>query len=93
MTRPISVADVPQVGHLDDLLDHVEQHRERQLVLRPPAPVDRRLGDSRSRSDPFDGQVMDAVLRQKLACGREDRGLCARPTRCDGYRVRIQNET
>ena len=95
MTRPISVdpststaaftnasssARVsPELGQLDDLLDHVEHDGQRQLVLVAPAAVDRRLGDARAGRDLLDREALDAALDEQLARGLEDRllGLAA----------------
>lgn len=67
------VARVVEVRGRDELLDHVDQHREGQLVLGAPAPVDRGLGHTRARGDALDRQTVHAALREQLAGGVEDR--------------------
>ncbi len=75
-------AGLAELGQLDDLLDHVEDDRQRELVLVAPAAVDRRLGHARARRDALDGETVDAALDEQLARRLEDRELgrgAARP--------------
>ena len=100
MTRPMSVepstfdrgvherqqlrAGIAQLGQLDDLLDHVENDRQRQLVLVAPAPVDRGLRDAGARRDLLDREALDAALDEQLA--RRPAGSPARSRSCAAAR-------
>ena len=77
-------ARVAEVRGGDDLLDHVDQHGERELVLAAPAAVDGRLRDSGPRRDALDGEIPDAAFGEELTRGVEDRlvGAGAARERC-----------
>ena len=68
------VARVVEVRRGDELLDHVDQHGEGQLVLGAPAAVDGRLGHTGARRDALDRQTVHTTLRKQLAGGVEDGG-------------------
>src|SRR6202011_1028683 len=58
---------VTEVAHRRLLLNHLEQRRQGQLLLRPPAPVDRGFRHPRPGRDALNRQPMHAAACQDLA--------------------------
>ena len=67
------VPDVAEVGNGDDL-DHLEEDRERELLLRLPAPIDGSWRHRRERPL-LDREAPDADLDEELSRRLEDRFL------------------
>src|SRR5262249_14301917 len=71
------LARVADVGRRGDLRRRVDEDRERELLLVPPAPVARRLRHACAGGDPFDRAAVDAPFGDERFRRFEDRLLAA----------------